>query len=285
MTLATIAFPSDLSPAEPAALQRARGRVRVAVRAGGEGSRIAELHQAGSLRLRLPRIAKGAPVEAVLLNTAGGITGGDRFETEVVVGPGAAAVVTSQAAERIYRRSGGVGRVETRLRVSGGGSLFWMPQETIVFDRSALARSLSADMDGSATLLALEAVVLGRTAMGERLRDVAMTDAWRIRRDGRLVFADATRLEGDAVSVMNGGATGRGAVAFATMVLVAPDAARHVAPLREALDGMPGEAGVSGLEGIVVVRMIAGVGQAVRAMAMKAAATVRGVPMPRVWSL
>jgi urease accessory protein len=112
-----------------------------------------------------------------------------------------------------------------------------------------------------------------------------MTDAWRIRRGGRLVFADTTRLEGDAASVMNGGGTGRGAIAFATMVLVAPDAGAFVDPLRTALDGMGGEAGVSGFDGVLVARMIAAEGQALRAMAIRAVSLVRDAPMPRVWNL
>lgn len=273
------------APAAQPELQRARGLARISVQVVEGRSRIAGLHQAGSSRIRQPKTLPEAPVEAVLLNTAGGMTGGDRFETEVSVGPGAAALVTSQAAERIYRRSSGTARVDTRLTVSGDGRLFWLPQETIVFDRSALARSLTADVDSGATLLALEAVVLGRTAMGERLTDIVMTDAWRIRRDGRLVFADTTRLEGDAASVMNGGATGRGAIAFATLVLVAPDAGSFVDPLRAALDGMAGEAGVSAFDGLLVARMIAAGGQALRAMAIRAISLVRAAPMPRVWNL
>jgi urease accessory protein len=286
MTLAAVsAHFAPVTRAAPSALQRARGLARLAVTALDGGSRVSALHQAGSSRLRMPRQAPGAPVEAVLLNTAGGMTGGDRFYTEVSVGPGAEAVLTSQAAERIYRRSAGTATVDTRLTVTGDGRLDWLPQETIVFNRSALARSLTADVDGDATLLALEAVVLGRTAMGERLDDVMMTDAWRIRRNGRLVFADTTRLEGDAASVMNGMATGNGAVAFATLVLVAPRAEARVEPLRTALDGMAGESGVSSFEGILVARMVAASGQALRSMAVRAATTLRGVSMPRVWNL
>ncbi|HET7714716.1 MAG TPA: urease accessory protein UreD [Bauldia sp.] len=267
------------------ALQRARGVARIEVRAAAGRSRLAALHQAGSSRIRLPRVSADAPLEAVLLNTAGGMTGGDHFEIDVAVGRSAAAVVTSQAAERVYRRSQGTARVETRLSVSGGGRLFWLPQETIIFNRSAMARTLTAVVEEDATLLAFEAVVLGRTAMGERLTDVVMSDAWRIRRGSRLVFADTTRLEGDAASMMNGRATGGGAIAFATLVLVAPDAEARVDVLRAALDDMPGEAGVSGFDGLLVARMIAGSGQVLRALAIRAVTTLRGVPMPRVWNL
>ena len=281
----SFAVSDAIGTATPPALQRARGVARLAVAADAGRSRIASMHQSGSSRFRLPRRPADAPLEAVLLNTAGGMTGGDRFETDVAVGPGADAVISTQAAERIYRRSAGTARVETRLTATGDGRLWWLPQETIVFNRAALARSLTAHVDAGATLLALEAVVLGRTAMGERLTDIAMTDAWRIRRDGRLVFADTTRLEGDAVSVMNGAATGGGAIAFATMILVAPDAERHVEPLRAALDGLPGEGGVSSFDGVTVVRLLAASGQALLALAVRAATVVRGTPMPRVWSL
>jgi urease accessory protein len=266
-------------------LQRARGLARLSVVAVDGRSRLAGLHQAGSSRIRQPRTTPAAPVEAVLLNTAGGMTGGDRFETEITVGPGASAVITSQAAERIYRSPEGTARVDSRLTVSGDGCLAWMPQETIIFNRSALDRSLNATIDGSATLIALEAVILGRTAMGERLTDIHLADAWRIRRDGRLVFADTTRLEGDSVSVMNGAATGNGAVAFATLVVAAPDAGRHLDPLRAALDGMAGEAGASVFDGLLVARMIAANGQALRAMAVRAMTTIRDAAMPRVWTL
>jgi urease accessory protein len=286
MTLAAvpaIAEPEVATP--PPVLQRARGLARLSVAAVGGRSRIAGLHQAGSSRIRQPRMAPDAPVEAVLLNTAGGMTGGDRFAVEVAVGPGASAVVTSQAAERIYRRSAGRAELDTRLEVKGDGCLAWMPQETIVFNRSALARRLVAEVDGAATLIALEAVILGRTAMGERLTDIDLADAWRIRRDGRLVYADTTRLDGDAVSVMNGPATGVGAVAFATLVVVAPDAGRHLDPLRAALEGMAGEAGVSAFDGLLAARMIAPSGQALRAMAVRAMITIRAAAMPRVWTL
>lgn len=284
---AAFAKTADAYPgrAVPPTLQRARGLARIAVRGDGGHSRITDLHQAGSSRLRMPRTPPDAPVEAVLLNTAGGMTGGDRFRTEVSVGAGAEAIVTSQAAERIYRRSAGYAEVDAELTVAGNGVLAWLPQETIVFDRSALSRRLEADVAPEATLLALETVVLGRTAMGERLTDIALADRWRIRRGGRLVFAETTRLEGDATTVMNGKATGAGGIAFATLVLVSPGAPDKVDALRAALEDMPGEAGVSGFEGMMVARMIAGSGQALRAMAIRAATVIRGRPMPRVWNL
>ena len=270
------------APAVPA-LERARGEVRVAIRHRGGASRLRTLYQSGSAKVRLPRVAAGAPPEAVLLNTAGGLTGGDRMRWTVEVEANAAALVTSQAAERVYRRSSGVAEVETTLTVGPGGRLDWLPQETIVFDRSALSRRLVADIDGTARLLALEVFVLGRTAMGETVRDALVADTWRIRRDGRLVFADSLRLDGDAKAVMAGPATGRGASAFATLVLVAPDAEAALEPARAILADGVGEGGASAWNGILVARLLAATGQALRADLIRLVEALRGTAMPRVW--
>ncbi len=272
-----------LQPVPPPRLERARGAARIGVAAGGGRSRLDRLYQAGSAKVRLPRIAADAPIEAILLNTAGGLTGGDAFAWEVAVADGAAALVTTQAAERAYRRAAGSAEVATTLSIGAGGRLDWLPQETILFERSSLARRLSADVHETGTLLAAEAVVLGRAAMGERLHDVHLADAWRIRRGGRLVFADNIRLAGDATAIMAGPATGGGALAFATVVLVAPDAPAQRDPARQALADWGGEAGTSAWNGILVARLIAPGGQALRAGLVRLIETLRGRSMPRVW--
>jgi urease accessory protein len=267
----------------PPRLERARGAARIAVRRDGDRSRLEALYQKGSAKIGLPRVAPDAPLEAILINTAGGVTGGDHLRYEVAVAGGARATIATQAAERVYRRSSGVAEIESDLRVGTGGRLDWLPQETILFDRSALSRRLTAEVAATASLLAIEAIVLGRAAMGETVREAFATDAWRIRRGGRLVFADAMRLDGDAATIMAGGATGKGARAFATLVLVSPDAEARIAAARAALDGIEGEAGVSAWNGILVGRLIAPGGQALRAGLMKLVEALRGERMPRVW--
>jgi len=264
-------------------LERARGEVRIAVAAADGVSRLKTLYQSGSAKVRLPRVPTGGAPELVLLNTAGGLTGGDRLAWRLEVGVGAAAVATSQAAERIYRRSGGVAEIETALSVGAGARLDWLPQETILFDRSAVSRRLVADLDGTASLLAVEAFVLGRTAMGETVRSAIVSDAWCIRRDGRLVFADTVRLDGDAAGIMAGPATGGGATAVATLVLVAPGAEAKLGVARDALGEAAGESGVSAWNGVLVARLMAPAGQALRADLIRLVEALRGASMPRVW--
>jgi len=279
-------YPRLLRPsAAPPVLERARGYARLSFASSEGETRLVECYQSGSAKIRLPRVARGAPTEAILLNTAGGVTGGDHFIYDVTAAPSSCAVVTTQAAERVYRRSSGSARIETSLTIEAGARLEWLPQETIIFDNSALSRRLSADVTDDATLLAVEAIVLGRTAMGETTRNIQVGDSWRVRRNGELIFADGIRLEADAVDIMAGAATGRGAVAFATVLLVSPDAETRIEAAREVLDRTGSEGGASAWNRMLVLRLIASTAQALRSDLVKLVECLRGAPMPRVWSL
>jgi urease accessory protein len=276
-------LPRRLAAAEPR-LERARGIARVAFAVTDGRTRLRDLVQSGSAKVRLPRTHTGGMPEAVFLNTAGGVTGGDRLEYAAEVADGAAAIVSTQAAERIYRRFRGVGHIVNTIKVGAGARLDWLPQETILFDRSALARTITADLATDATLLAVEAVILGRTAMGEVIREVHLRDSWRVRRAGRLVFADALRIDGDAAAILSGRATGGGGAALATLLLVAPDAEACLDTARAAMEAGPCEGGVSAWNGMLVARFVAADGQALRGALAPMLEALRGCPMPRVWN-
>src|SRR5262245_47830527 len=139
----TIAIaPTALASAGPA-LERARGTLSLAVACRGGRHGIADLGQSGCGRLLFPKVAVGEPLEAVMVNTSGGLTGGDRFETRIVVAPGARAVLTTQACEKIYRADGiDPASVAAVIEVGETAMLAWLPQETILFDRARLTRRL-----------------------------------------------------------------------------------------------------------------------------------------------
>ncbi|MEQ8807322.1 MAG: urease accessory protein UreD [Rhodospirillales bacterium] len=275
--------PSD-RPGETLSLQRARGRARIAVRAEGGITRLAELYQDGCAKLRLPKVYGPSSVEAVLLNTAGGLTGGDVYATEALAGPGAFLTLTTQACERVYRASSGTARVDTRLSADAGARLHWLPQETILFDGGRLDRSLDVDLTGDAAFLAVEALVLGRVASGETVTGGAFTDSWRIRRDGRLIFADAARIAGDIDAVAAGPATLAGMKAVATVVLAAPRAEDGLADARAVLDPVA-TAGASAMPGLLICRLVAADDRALRAVLVPLLNLLAGRALPRVWHL
>ena len=265
-------------------LQRAVGELRVAVKRFGPETVLHELRQVGCLKARFPRRVVPGWMDLVMLNTGGGVAGGDWLDIAIEVGVGGHVVVSAQAAERFYRAraADAPSRVRTRLTVAAGAALDWLPQETILFDRSAVDRRLEVDLAEDARFLGVETVVFGRAAMGERVRQGWLRDLIRMRRGGELLLHDATRIEGPVDELLRRSAVGAGAGALATLVYVAPDAAAKLDAVRAGLG--PAEAGASVWNGMLVVRVLGAGGAAVRATVIAALRSLRDDrPLPRVW--
>src|SRR5262249_16815048 len=139
------------------------------------------------------------------------------------VDDGARLTVTTAAAEKAYRSHGPDATVEVRLTVGSGASLHWLPQEMILFDRSRVRRSIDVDLAANATLVLAEAVVFGRSAMGEIVSVGTFFDRWRVRRVGKLVFAETVRLDGAIAEKLSRSAVADGGRAVATMLMVPGD--------------------------------------------------------------
>lgn len=277
----------DVSPFEAGAATvplRAEGVARVAAeRIAGETVAM-EIDEQGPLRLRFPRVRAAGALEAVIVNTGGGVVGGDRLAFAIEAGEGAEIAVTSQAAERVYRSSGADANISVRLAAAPRARLAWLPQESILFDRARVARVIDAEAAPDAALTICEPVVLGRAAMGERVAQGLLRDQWRVRRDGRLVFADALSLDGPIASIMSGPAVAKGAIALATLVHLKSGAETSVDAVRDALRGHEVEAGASAFDGMVIARMLAPDGSALRA-ALLATFAALGVVVPRSFTL
>ena len=266
-----------------ARLARTEGSVRLGfVRAEGQTA-LARLRQSGAARVRFPKPVAGADPEAVLLNTAGGLTGGDRIDVEVALAARSAATVTSAAAEKIYRALDGDAEVRVRLELDDGARLAWLPQPTIVFDKARLDRRTDVAIAGNASFLAVETLLFGRSAMGEDVHYGACRDSWRVRRDGRLVFADTFRVDGAVAGVLDRTATLDGARAVAMLLWAAPDAAARLDEVRGLLADAPCTAGASTWNALLVVRLAAQDGRALLASLEPLIACLTGRPVPRVW--
>ena len=268
-------------------LQRGDGgvEVRFACRADGVTA-LAHLWQSDPCRVLFPQPEADEPPQAVIVTTSGGLTDGDRVRLGVEVESGVA-TATTQAAEKIYRAARAAeqpARIESALRVGAGATLEWLPQETIVFDGARLRRRVEADLAGDARLLACEMVVLGRGASGEQFQRGTVYDGWRLRRGGRLAWADALALDGAPPDVAGFG----GATALATGILAAPEAGRWLETARALTEGCAARAGVTVVNGVMLARFL-GEPLAVRRGLMDWLAFMRehalGGPrrLPRVW--
>jgi urease accessory protein len=269
--------------ADRAPMQRARGEGRIATQLRGGVTHLQTLYQDGCAKIRLPHTHSPA-LEAVLINTAGGLTGGDHIQWHAHAVAGGRMVLTTQACERIYRSTGAVARLQTRLSAGVGAHLDWLPQETILFEASKLDRRIEIDLADSASLTAVEAVLLGRDAMGELARAAYLRDNWRVRRNGRLIHAEANLLTGtgserDASSLL------AGMRAFATVLHVSDEAAGRLDHIRAL---MPPDARIaaSAIGERLVVRVIAETGLALRRLIVPIIAELSGAgSLPRLWHL
>jgi urease accessory protein len=260
---------------------RARGLIDLSVAADGGRTRRQRVAEEGSLRIRLPD-ASGPESEAVILNTAGGVAGGDRLAIAIEAGAGANLAVTTAAAEKIYRAMDVASCIDVRLSVAAGAKLRWLPQETILFDGASLERSIAADVADDGSLLLVETTVFGRAAMGETVRKGSLIDRWRVRHGGRLVFADTLRIQGEVEALLARPACGRGATALATVVIVPGDVAL-VEKARACLPGCASEVGGSAWNGIAVIRLCAQDAAHLRGDLVSVLNDLGGA-LPRLWT-
>ena len=262
------------------AANRSAGSIALEVGVKAGATRRLRAAEDGPLRVRFPG-PDSANLEAMIVNTAGGIAGGDRHRIEISAGEKAQLVVTTAAAEKVYRALGPGADIGVRLRAQAGAGLCWLPQETILLDRAQLSRRIEVDLSANASLLMAEAVVFGRSAMGETVKRGMLTDHWRLRRDGRLIFAETVRLDGPIADKLAEPAIARGGIAIAT-VLAAPADEAATERVRALSESFSGEVGISAWNGLAVARLCAKDGSALRAD-LAAVLTALGGTLPRLW--
>ncbi|KRR01317.1 urease accessory protein ureD [Bradyrhizobium jicamae] len=263
------------------AANRAQGAVRFGVHLDGGVTRRGDLHESGSLRVRFPS-PEAEGLSGVFVNTAGGIAGGDRFDIDIRAGEGARLILTTAAAEKVYRAPGPAAELTIALKAEAGAHLSWLPQETILFDRARIIRRIDIDLAESASLLLCEIVVFGRAAMGETMQHGEFIDRWRLHRGGRLVFAETVRLDGDIGAKLARPAVAKGGVAIGTALIVPGDEAL-VERIREVSDAFGGEVGISSWNGFAMVRFCAQDAARLRADMMTVLGRASGTALPRLW--
>ena len=243
--------PSDMD------LQRANGCGRIVLSGSENGTRIKDIFERFPIRILFPRTGDGAIKEAVLINTAGGVAGGDRLECSVTALPGASLAVTSQAAEKVYRALRETATVVTRLKAGESAKLAWLPQETIVFNRARLHRTTEVELVAGAELLALEGVVLGRAAHGEVVVGGQITDTWRVRENGRLIWADSFRITDGIFPHVTRKALLANCKAVATLIYFGPHLEKRLDFLREIILCLGCNCAATLVSGLIVVRFAA----------------------------
>jgi urease accessory protein len=264
------------------AANRARGQIAVTAHAVDGRTRAHLIREAGSLRVRFPRSTL-AELEAVIINTAGGVAGGDMLDIEVRLGTQARVVATTAAAEKIYRSLGPEAIVKVKLALEAGSTMAWLPQQTILFNGAKLVRTIEVDLAEDASVMIAESLVFGRSGMGERVVTGRLSDRWRVRRAGRLKFADTVHLDGAIAATLALPGVANNAAAIASL-LVVPGTEAMVAAVRAITSQRCGEVGVSSWDGLVLVRFCANDGAALHHDVANVLTCLRGTALPRLFA-
>lgn len=279
----------DTPTTQPASIDRLRVRGGVEIELAARDGRtvLARQRERDGYKLRTPRRADA--LEIAIINTGGGVAGGDRVAVDIMAGPDADAVVATPAAERIYRAAtDAAARYDVSLTLADGCEIAWLPQETIVFDRARLKRSITAHLASTARLVMIETVVFGRLARSETLTNALFHDDWRIRRDGRLVFADSVRLSGDVDQQLASPFVAGGHRVLTTILVAAPEAEDRLETVRAALARMNhdlrGDIAASAFDGVLLVRALTPQSHLARRIVETLVPVLCRGPVPRVWS-
>ena len=238
-------------------LQRAEGSGRIVLSGSAEGARIIDVFQRSPIRIMFPRASGAAVEEAVFVNTAGGIAGGDRLECGVTALAHASIAVTSQAAEKVYRALNEPARVATRLKACEAAKLAWLPQETILFNRGRLNRETEIELSSGAELLAVEWLVLGRAAHGEEVVAGHITDSWKVKKDGRLIWADSFRVADDVFPHLRSKALLSTCKAVGTLIYFGPCLDTRLEFSRDIAPSLECHSAATSVDGLIVVRFAA----------------------------
>ena len=269
-------------------LQRADGALELGYSATEGATRIAHLFQSDPCRALFPRGEIDDVDQTILLTTSGGLAGGDRIRMRARCAAGARQVITPQAAEKIYRAINAPTEIDVALEVESGGWLEWVPQETILFDRSRLRRQVKIEVASGGALLAGDILSFGRVAHGESYDEGALFDRWEVRQDGRLIWADRLRLD-DPRQALAHPAGFAGARAYGTILHLGGDATRLLTQVRAAMEASQGRMAASVIGGLLLVRLLADTTAELRTDYARIWTCLRqaaaGLPprMPRIW--
>jgi len=236
-------------------LQRAEGCGRIEVSGSAMETRIVDVFQRSPIRIMFPRM-EGALKEAVLVNTAGGIAGGDRLEFGVTALASSSIAVTTQAAEKVYCALGEPAHIAAKLKACEAAKLAWLPQETIVFDGARLSRVTEVELSAGAELLALEWLVLGRAAHGEEMAGGQITDTWRVKKDCKLVWADSFRVTDEIFLHLHRKALLWNCKAIGTLIYFGPDPDTRLEFFRDIAPSMECRCAPTLVGELIIVRFV-----------------------------
>lgn len=260
----------------------------------GEVTRLDERSHFGPLLVQKPFYPEGKEVcHVVIVHPPGGIVGGDELTISARVSASANAQITTPGASKWYKANGHTSHQKIRINVSKGGSLEWVPQETIFYNHANVEIDHQVSLEEDAVYVGCEVLCFGRTASGETFNSGQIKQRTGIRRNGKMIWLEQIRLLGES-SAMSGSLALAGNTVCATLILTGKaipqpliDLAREEAV--KITHGV-GQIGISQLKSIVVARYLGHSSEVARHVMLRVWALFRpeilgrAEMVPRMWN-
>jgi urease accessory protein len=179
----------------------------------------------GPFVVQRPFFPEGREVcHVYLLHPPGGLVGGDELRLDLQVGAGARALVTTPAAGKAYRTLGPLAHQAQALTVAAGGTLEWLPQETIIYDGADVRIATEVDLAAGARFIGAETLCFGLPARGAPFQRGACRQSFALRRDGVPLLIERARFDGGGDAQQAAWGLGGATVLTSIVAAPAPDA-------------------------------------------------------------
>ncbi|MBD0335008.1 MAG: urease accessory protein UreD [Cyanobacteria bacterium Co-bin13] len=200
------------------------GSARLAYTHDGGKTVLAQNYAQAPLKLQRPLYPEGDSVcHSVLVHTAGGMVGSDRIHIAADLAPASRALVTTAAANKIYRSQGQTAQQVTQLSLSENACLEWLPQETIVFNGAYFFQQTRIDLAVGSVWLGWDITRFGRSARGETFQQGCWRSHLEVWQAGRPLWLDRQFLAGGSETLTSlHGLAGHPVVASLVLVGYAP---------------------------------------------------------------
>jgi urease accessory protein len=258
----------------------------------GERTVLGAVRHHGPLRIQKALYPEGPELcHAIVLHPPSGICGGDHLHIDVDIGPDAQALLTTPGAGKWYRSAGALAEQVVNLKVSRGGTLEWLPQESIVFAGAQARMSTTVELDEGARYVGVETLCLGRRASGETFSRGALQLATDIRIAGVPLWRERGRIEGGS-ALLDSPIGLAGFSVCSTVIAAGADVdADTLAACRQATPSESGaQFGVTAMPQLFVGRYLGHSAESARHWfielwrALRPAFIGREMVVPRIWS-
>jgi urease accessory protein len=126
----------------------------------------------------------------------GGLVDGDHVNLDVDVGPGATALLSTQASTKVYRSPRGTAS-DLRARVAAGGLLVVAPDPVVCFAGARYRQTQHVEVAEGGAVILVDCLLSGRCASGERWDFSEYRTLTRVTAGNRLIVHDAVALRAD----------------------------------------------------------------------------------------